>query len=107
MSEQGNTKFLLFRITCLNFQLVELKHDAQILCIFLPIIDQQLLSRVDGFEGPVVDLAQVLKGHHVLFRLVPGAVDVPHPVSSCLALAVNVVAGLSLHADLSMGKEMI
>lgn len=63
--------------------------DAQILGETATVVHQQLLSAAHVPARPVIQLALVLEGHHVLLVHVPRAVHVPHPVRARLVGCVD------------------
>ena len=49
--------------------------NAELLGVFMAIVDQELSAIDDVLGDPVVDLAMELKSHHVLGVTLGGAVD--------------------------------
>ena len=51
-------------------------------------------------EGAVVDVTTILEGHEVLFLLIPGAVDEPHPVGGGLVSTIDIEGPVIISLDL-------
>ena len=76
------------------------KIDSQVLGIGIPIVDHQLLTRVDVPFGEIEDPTLAGGIDNVFLELVSWAVNPPHPVGCGEVVGIDVVAVMAIATNL-------